>query len=106
MESPTARCVTLNFGGRQLVFQISKNFDMLKQHAPIFDQGLSALIEDLHQRGMAEDVSVVAWGEFGRTPKITTLRLPVTEGRDHWPNVGCAFVAGGGMKVLPSDWFN
>lgn len=86
-----ARCVTLNFGRWDFH---SKNTQGMKQHAPIFDQGLSALIEDLHQRGMAEDVSVVAWGEFGRTPKINK-----NAGRDHWPNVGCAFVAGGGMKV-------
>jgi uncharacterized protein (DUF1501 family) len=66
----------------------------MKQHAPLFDQGLSALIQDLHNRGMADDVSVVAWGEFGRTPKINK-----DAGRDHWPDVGCAFVAGGGMKT-------
>ena len=52
----------------------------MKQHAPYFDQGLSALIEDLHQRGMDKDVSVVAWGEFGRTPKINK-----DGGRDHYP---------------------
>ena len=86
-----ARCVTLNFGRWDFH---SKNTQGMKSHAPIFDQGLSALIEDLHARGMAEDVSVVAWGEFGRTPKINK-----DAGRDHWPQVGCAFVAGGGMKV-------
>ena len=86
-----ARCVTLNFGRWDFH---SKNTQGMKQHAPIFDQGLSALIEDLHERGMADDVSVVAWGEFGRTPKINK-----DAGRDHWPQVGCAFVAGGGMKV-------
>jgi uncharacterized protein (DUF1501 family) len=66
----------------------------MKSHAPWFDQGLSALIEDLHDRGLAEDVSVVAWGEFGRTPKLNN-----NGGRDHWPNVSCAFLAGGGMKT-------
>ncbi len=86
-----ARCVTLNFGRWDFH---SANTSGMKQHAPIFDQGLSALIQDLHDRGMAEDVSVVAWGEFGRTPKINK-----DAGRDHWPNVGCAFVAGGGMKT-------
>ena len=86
-----ARCVTLNFGRWDFH---SKNTSGMKQHAPIFDQGLSALIQDLHDRGMADDVSVVAWGEFGRTPKINK-----DAGRDHWPNVGCAFVAGGGMKT-------
>ena len=86
-----ARCVTLNFGRWDFH---SNNTQGMKQHAPIFDQGLSALIEDLHERGMADDVSVIAWGEFGRTPKINN-----NAGCDHWPQVGCAFVAGGGMKV-------
>ncbi len=86
-----ARCVTLNFGRWDFH---SNNTNGMKQHAPIFDQGLSALIQDLHDRRMAEDVSVIAWGEFGRTPKINK-----NAGRDHWPNVGCAFVAGGGMKT-------
>ncbi len=66
----------------------------MKDHAPLFDQGLSALIEDLHERGLDKDVSVVAWGEFGRTPKLNK-----DAGRDHWPKVSCAFVAGGGMKT-------
>ena len=56
--------------------------------------GLSTLVEDLHQRGLDEDVSVVVWGEFGRTPKINK-----DGGRDHWPQVGCALLAGGGMKT-------
>ena len=86
-----ARCVTLNFGRWDFH---SNNTAGMKHHAPVFDQGLSALIQDLHDRGMADDVSVVAWGEFGRTPKINN-----NAGRDHWPNVGCAFVAGGGMKT-------
>ena len=55
--------------------------------------GLSALIEDLHDRGMDKDVAVVAWGEFGRTPVLNK-----NAGRDHWPRVGCAFVAGGDMN--------
>ncbi len=49
---------------------------------PLLDQGVSALIEDLHQRGLDQDVSVVVWGEFGRTPKINK-----DAGRDHWPQV-------------------
>src|SRR5262249_18387488 len=54
---------------------------------------LSALIEDLDVRGMLDDVTVIAWGEFGRTPRINGLG-----GRDHWPQVSCAFLAGGGMR--------
>ena len=70
------------------------NFGALRQDLPLFDQGLSALVEDLHQRGLDKDVSVVVWGEFGRTPTINK-----DAGRDHWPRVSCAVLAGGGMKT-------
>lgn len=87
-----ARCVTLNFGRWDFH---SNNFSEFKDtHGPQFDQGLSALVEDLHERGLDKDVSVVAWGEFGRTPIINK-----DAGRDHWPQVGCAVVAGGGLKT-------
>ena len=87
-----ARVVTLNFGRWDFH---SNNFSELKNtHLPWFDQGLSTLIEDLHERGLADDVSVVAWGEFGRTPRINK-----NAGRDHWPQVGGGLVAGGGMKT-------
>ena len=49
---------------------------------------------DLHERGMDRDVSVVVWGEFGRTPKINN-----NNSRDHWPKVSCAMLAGGGMRT-------
>jgi len=61
---------------------------------PLLDQGVSALIEDLHRRGLEKEVSVVVWGEFGRTPTINK-----DAGRDHWPKVTCALLAGGGMKT-------
>jgi hypothetical protein len=87
-----ARCVTLNFGRWDFHAQ---NFSEFKNtHGPQFDQGMSALVEDLHERGLDKDVSVVAWGEFGRTPVINK-----DAGRDHWPQVGCALVAGGGMRM-------
>ena len=60
---------------------------------PVFDQALSALVEDLHQRGLDRDCAVVVWGEFGRTPKISDI-----VGRDHWPQVNQAFLAGGGWR--------
>lgn len=86
-----ARCVTLNFGRWDFH---SNNFSEFKNtHGPLFDQGMSALVEDLHQRGLDKDVSVVAWGEFGRTPIINK-----DAGRDHWPQVGCGLLAGGGMR--------
>ncbi len=87
-----ARVVTLNFG--RWDFHANNFTELRDTHLPWFDQGLSALIEDLHERGMAEDVSVVAWGEFGRTPRINDKA-----GRDHWPQVGGGLLAGGGMRT-------
>ena len=86
-----ARCVTLNFGRWDFH---SNNFAGMRSHAPMFDQGLSALIEDLDDRGVLDDTLVVAWGEFGRTPKING-----NAGRDHWPRVGGALLAGGGLRT-------
>ena len=60
---------------------------------PPFDQCVSALVEDLHERGLDEDCTVIVMGEFGRTPKISAQ-----VGRDHWPQVNCALLAGGGMR--------
>jgi hypothetical protein len=60
----------------------------------LFDQGMSALVEDLHERGLDKDVAVVAWGEFGRTPIVNK-----DGGRDHWPRVGGALLAGGGFRT-------
>ena len=70
------------------------NFGALRQDLPLLDQGLSALITDLHERGLDKDVSVVVWGEFGRTPFINK-----DAGRDHWPRVSFALMSGGGMKT-------
>jgi hypothetical protein len=85
------RVVTLSYGRWD---SHSKNFDLVRDHGGKLDQCLSALIEDLDQRGMLNDVTVIAWGEFGRTPRINK-----NAGRDHWPNVSCALLAGGGMKT-------
>src|SRR5207253_2242143 len=62
-----ARCVTLAFSRWD---HHGDNFGALRQDLPLLDQGVSALIEDLHRRGLEKDVSVVMWGEFGRTPTI------------------------------------
>jgi hypothetical protein len=70
------------------------NFENARDHLPMLDQGVTALVEDLDQRGMLDDVSVVVWGEFGRTPRINKKG-----GRDHWPRVACALLAGGGMRA-------
>lgn len=86
-----ARCVTLSFSRWDWH---GNNFGRAREDFPLLDQGLSALVEDLHQRGMDRDVSVVVWGEFGRTPKINDKG-----GRDHWPRVSTAVLACGGMKT-------
>jgi hypothetical protein len=85
------RCVTLSYGRWD---SHGKNFDLVRDHGAKLDQGFTALIEDLESRGMLNDVAVVCWGEFGRTPRINK-----EAGRDHWPQVSCALLAGGGMKT-------
>jgi hypothetical protein len=86
-----ARVVSLNFSRWDWHGQ---NFQASRQDMPLLDNATSALVQDLHDRGMERDVSVVVWGEFGRTPKINN-----SAGRDHWPQVSCALLAGGGMRT-------
>jgi len=71
-----------------------RNFANARKTFPVFDQAITALVDDLHQRGLADDVTVIAWGEFGRTPRINNQA-----GRDHWDRVSCALLAGGGMRT-------
>lgn len=85
------RVVTMTWGGWDTH---SGNFTSLKKQLPNMDRGLSALINDLHDRSMDKDVTVIVWGEFGRTPRVN-----MSAGRDHWPQVMQAFVAGGGMRL-------
>ncbi len=83
------RCVSVSFSDFDTH---SSNFARMRHMLPILDRGLSALVQDLAERGRLDDVSIVAWGEFGRSPKINAKG-----GRDHWPRVGMAMLAGGGM---------
>lgn len=85
------RCVSVSFSDFDTH---SSNFPRMRHMLPILDQGITALVSDLHERGMIDDVSIVAWGEFGRSPKINDKG-----GRDHWPRVAMAMLAGGGMKA-------
>jgi uncharacterized protein (DUF1501 family) len=62
------------------------------------DRGVSALLDDLNERGLLEDTLVVMAGEFGRTPKISTLPSATLPGRDHWGAVQTVFFAGGGVQ--------
>lgn len=90
-----ARVVTLNYskwdwhgGPNNSIFQREA------EDFPIFDRCVSALVEDLRQRGLDQDCTVIVMGEFGRTPRISAQ-----VGRDHWPQVNCALLAGGGMRT-------
>ena len=84
-------------------------FDALKYRAPFFDQAVSALIDDVYQRGLDKRVLVVVTGEFGRTPKISQVASSgggvasaaagvVQPGRDHWHHAGSMLFAGGGIR--------
>jgi hypothetical protein len=81
--------VTVNSGGWDHHAKIWTN---LEKKLPIFDQGFSALIHDMHARGLLNDTLVVCMGEFGRTPKINK-----DVGRDHWGRAGSMLFAGAGV---------
>jgi hypothetical protein len=85
------RCVSVSFSDFDTH---SSNFPRMKHMLPILDHGLHALITDLRQRGMLDDVTILVWGEFGRSPKINDKG-----GRDHWPSAGMAMMAGGGLQT-------
>lgn len=89
-----ARYVSLNYSRWDWHGGDGMNYPRSRQEFPLLDQGLSALVTDLHERGLDKDVSVVVWGEFGRTPRINK-----NNSRDHWPRVSCAMMAGGGMRT-------
>ena len=89
-----ARFVSLNYSRWDWHGPDGMNFPKSREEFPLLDQGLSALVTDLHERGLDKDVSVVVWGEFGRTPKINQ-----NNSRDHWPKVSCAMLAGGGLQT-------
>jgi hypothetical protein len=73
----------------------ANNFAELKNNLlPRFDRAVYGLVEDLHDRGLQNDVLVMAMGEFGRTPRINP-----TAGRDHWPGAMSVLYAGGGLKM-------
>jgi uncharacterized protein (DUF1501 family) len=84
------RCVSVSFSDFDTH---ADNFNRMRQLLPVVDHALHALVTDLDDRGLLGDVAVVVWGEFGRTPKVNK-----SAGRDHWPEVGPALLAGGGLK--------
>ncbi len=86
------RVVTFNWGSWDTH---RDNFGRLGTQLPKLDRAMSALLDDLHASGMDKDVTVVMWGEFGRTPRINSNQ----GGRDHWPRLAMSFLAGGGMRT-------
>ncbi len=85
------RCVSVSFSDFDTH---SQNFPRMRDLVPIVDNALHALFVDLDSRGMLDDVLVVVWGEFGRTPRINK-----EGGRDHWPAVSPAIMFGGGIQA-------
>jgi len=83
--------VTLDIGNWDTHFD---NFKYLREWLPKVDRAVSNLIQDLHERGLSDDVVTIMWGEFGRTPKINNRG-----GRDHWDPVMSVLMAGGGLKM-------
>src|SRR5439155_2368435 len=73
-------------------------FTCLRAVLPQYDRSVYALLTDLRERGLERDVSVVIWGEMGRTPRVGTQR-GTTGGRDHWPQAGFCVLAGGGLET-------
>lgn len=89
-----ARVVSLNFTRWDWHGGDGMNFVQARRDFPLLDTALSALLTDLRDRGLDQDVSVVVWGEFGRTPRLNKMNS-----RDHWPQANCAVLAGGGMRT-------
>jgi uncharacterized protein (DUF1501 family) len=86
--------ITINYEGWDTHRQ---NFQVMRQKLPQMDKGMATLLQDLSQRGLLS--STILWwgGEFGRTPKVM-WEAPWNGGRNHWGDVFCALVAGGGFK--------
>lgn len=89
-----ARVVTVAFGSWDWHGDRGETLErMAREDIPDFDHAFSTFVQDLDERGMLEDTTVVVWGEMGRTPTIN-----YQGGRDHWPNVLSALLIGGGMQ--------
>lgn len=83
--------VTLNYGGWDMHGQIEQN---MRRLGPIVDHAVSAFVQDLHHRGLQDNILLVITGEFGRTPRINN-----NAGRDHWAPLSTLALAGGGLKM-------
>ena len=83
--------VTLNYGGWDMHGNVQKS---MNARGPVVDRGVGALIEDISQRGLSDDILVVVTGEFGRTPRINR-----NAGRDHWAPLSTLALSGGGLRM-------
>jgi hypothetical protein len=83
--------VTLSYGGWDMHAQIKSN---MEKRSPELDRAVSAFLEDIHQRGLNENILLVITGEFGRTPKVNR-----NGGRDHWAPLSTLALAGGGLRM-------
>jgi hypothetical protein len=88
------RFITINYKGWDTH---KEHFTIMRRKLPEFDRALAALLADLAARGLLESTIVLAYGEFGRTPRIQ-WEAPWNGGRNHWGHVFSALVAGGGFK--------
>jgi len=73
--------------------------EYMRRRLPFMDQALSALIEDIHGRGIDQKILVVAVGEFGRTPRLSYRSQTGSTGRNHWPQAYTALLSGGGLRM-------
>lgn len=87
---------TSNWDSHSVNSHIFKEYE---EKLPSFDESVSALIEDLYDRGLSERVLFLFCGEFGRTPKIAYQDASGRPGRDHWPQAMSVLLAGGGMRM-------
>ncbi|TWU23037.1 hypothetical protein Pla52o_25710 [Novipirellula galeiformis] len=85
-----SRLVTMTYGSWDSHVNMTSS---IRSQVPAFDVALSALLDDLSERGMLEETLVMVTTEFGRTPKLNK-----DAGRDHWPKVFSVLLAGGGIK--------
>jgi hypothetical protein len=83
--------VTLQYGGWDMHGDIAQS---MRRTAPAVDHAVSAFVQDVHQRGMQDDILLVVTGEFGRTPRING-----SAGRDHWAPLSTLALAGGGLRM-------
>jgi hypothetical protein len=83
--------VTVEFGGWDMHGQIVQG---MRNLGPQVDQACAAFVQDLHQRGLNDDILLVVTGEFGRTPRVNG-----SAGRDHWAPLSTLALAGGGLKM-------